>query len=158
MATSDYLARGFTKKREREPKVRVLLFGVDSANAQVIEEAGKLWSVLETITTATTGETKAILSHRSVDVVFCELSGLDEKSCNERLQLMKTLLPHVPVILIVPERRDGFLPAETKKLGLFDVVASPCQRKDLQWMLIRTIQHLRRVEEMGFRVRPLLAG
>jgi CheY-like chemotaxis protein len=45
-----------------------------------------------------------------------------------------------PVVVMISDMNRGPTYREVLEAGAFDVIASPCSKKDVQWMVLRAMQ------------------
>jgi DNA-binding NtrC family response regulator len=127
-------------------KKRILIIS-DGSSTGVIQEATKNWLVLETIVCSSVHEARSHLVDSDIHLIFCN-NCMPDGSYLHLLELLRSLTRDVPVILIVPVEDRDFKHREAWAQGVFDIVASPCSRQDVQWMIIRTMQHLKAQESI----------
>ncbi|MGA2695525.1 MAG: hypothetical protein ABSE92_05665 [Terriglobales bacterium] len=137
-------------------KKRILILCPDGSSTQVIQEATRNWPVLETIVCPSVQEARSHLADSDIHLIFCQ-DCLRDGSYRDLLELLKSLTRDVPVILVVPAEDRDFALREAWANGVFDIVASPCTRQDIQWMIIRTMQHLKAQESL-LRVKTSYAS
>lgn len=137
-------------------KKRILIIGRDSSNAQVIQEATKNWPVLETVVCSSVQEARSHLLDSDIHLIFCQ-NCLVGGSYLDLLELLKSLTRDVLVVLVVPTEDRDFEHRDALARGVFDIVASPCARQDIQWMIIRIMQHLKG-QESTFRTKTSYAS
>ncbi len=123
-------------------KKRILIICPDGSSTQVIQEATKNWPVLETIVCSSVRESRSHLIDSDIHLIFCQSCLLDGGYL-DLLELLKELTRDVPVILVVPDEDREFEHRGAWGQGVFDIVASPCARRDVQWVIIRAMQHLK---------------
>jgi DNA-binding NtrC family response regulator len=93
---------------------------------------------LEAISCSTFREARALLPDASLSLIFCE-DRLADGTYHDLLRaLSKPLRTRFVVISATPDVDDIY--NEAMASGAFDVIASPCRRSDIQWMVIRAIQ------------------
>jgi len=136
-------------------KKRILIICPDGSSTQVIQEATKNWPVLETVVCSSVRESRSHLADSDIHLIFCQNCLLDG-SYLDLLELLKELSRDVPVILVVPDDRE-FAHRDAWGQGVFDIVASPCARRDVQWIIIRAMQHLK-ARETILRVKTSYAS
>ena len=105
----------------------------DPELSRVVEEATQSW-MFETVACSSCGESMGLLDYQEFALVFCE-EHCDDGTYRDLLPKARSRKAPL-VVMISDESRDvGFQEAMT--LGAFDVVANPCSRSDVQWMVIR---------------------
>ena len=114
-------------------KRQVLIVCSDAANSRVIEEAASGW-MLETIVCSSLQESRALLPKQGVAIIFCE-DRLRDGTYRDLLSVA-----NAPVVVMISDLNNDSSHREAIELGALDVVASPCSRKDVQWMVIRAMQ------------------
>lgn len=114
-------------------KRQVLIVGSEAVNRRAIEEAAIGW-MLETIVCSSLQESKAHLSKQDVAVIFCQ-DRLKDGTYRDLLSVVSK----VPVVVMITDVNQDGVHREAIELGALDVVASPCSRKDVQWMIIRAM-------------------
>jgi DNA-binding NtrC family response regulator len=117
---------------------RILIVCLDVANRQVIENAIGGW-MLETIACLSLNESRVVLAKQEVDVIFCE-DCFEGGTYRDLLDIVRHRTRRVPVVLIVSEMKREALYPEAIGLGVFDALASPCSKKDVQWMTIQAVE------------------
>ena len=115
-------------------KRQVLVVSSEAANRRAIEEVTRAW-MIDAIICSSLQESRAILATHGVAAVFCE-DHLTDGTYRDLL----SIVPKVPVIVMVSDDKDESVDREALALGALDVIGSPCSRQDVQWMIIRTIQ------------------
>ena len=115
---------------------RVLVVCQDAGNSRVIEEATRSW-MFETVACTSIQESRNLLDKQDFALIFCEERGADG-TYRDLLSVARTR--RVPVAVMISDTNQDFVFREAMALGAFDVVASPCSRKDVQWMVIRATQ------------------
>jgi len=136
-------------------KKRILVICPAGVSEQVIRDATKSWPVLEIILCCSVEEARSHLRDSDVHLIFCQ-NCLTNETYRDLMLLLENLGRDIPVILVVPEEDREFSHQEAIERGVFDIVASPCTRRDVQWMIIRTIQHLKALES-HFRAKASFA-
>ena len=107
------------------------------ANRQAVETAMANWS-LDLRFCATLQEARAILRSGRQPIVLCE-EKLPDGSYQDVLRLLGSNLCRTRVIVISDSNLDERY-TEARAEGAFDVIASPCKRTDVQWIVIRAVQ------------------
>ena len=74
----------------------------------------------------------------TLSLIFCEDKLADGTYLDLLDTLGKPLKTRLVVISQTPDVNEKY--NEAIELGAFDVIASPCQPSDVQWMLVRAIQ------------------
>ena len=100
----------------------------------VLEIVNKLG--LDPICTSTIGQFREVLAHNNVDLVICDQKLSDGGYVD---LLAATCLSNVTKVRVVlmssvldPEEYHA-----ARRLGLFEVIASPCRPTDVEWIVIR---------------------
>lgn len=93
---------------------------------------------LETTGCSSVYEARPMLSSSGFSLIFCEeqlsdgsyqdLIGFTTKPSKSRFVVMST----------TPELDDKY--EEAMRLGAFEMIASPCRKSDIQWIVIRAMQ------------------
>jgi DNA-binding NtrC family response regulator len=105
---------------------------------RVIEEATQPW-MFETVVSASLQESIELLENEEFAVVFCEdkfEGGAYPKLLSEARRPRK-----VPVVVMISDVNQDVVFEEAMEMGAFGVMAVPCSRKDVQWLVIRATQH-----------------
>ena len=119
------------------------------ANRQAVQTAMSNWS-LEVQSCSTVQEARSALRGGRHPVILCE-DRLPDGSYEDILKLLGGKLERTRVVVMAATDLDECY-RQAHALGVFDVIASPCQRTDVQWIVIRAVQdHQHR---SVFRPRP----
>ncbi len=95
------------------------------------------WS-LEPICCSSLQQARSLLPDESLSLIFCE-ETLPDGTYRDLLHgFEKPLKTRLVVITPAPQLEQLY--EEGMQLGVFDVIASPCRKSDVQWMVIRAIQ------------------
>jgi DNA-binding NtrC family response regulator len=116
---------------------RVLTICSD-ANRQAIESAMANWSLELQFCSSLQEARGALRRGTRHPVVLCE-DQLPDGSYREVLQLLGPRISRTHVIVLAAADLDDCY-REACALGAFDVIANPCQRTDVQWIVIRAFQ------------------
>lgn len=130
---------------------RVLIIGAD-ANRDVLKSAMSHWH-LEPVCCSSLQDARQVLPDDSLSLIFCE-ETLADGTYRDLLRGSRPLKTRFVVISPVPEVDETY--EEAMQLGAFDMIASPCRKSDVQWMMIRAIQEEAR--RGGARRRVQLDG
>jgi DNA-binding NtrC family response regulator len=114
---------------------RVLVVSPDAECCQQFVEFLTQWK-MESILAADHAEAEVVLEKQRVELVFCD-SDLPEDGFRRVLHFTSTRKQPVPVVALVHAER-GY--EEATLLGAFDVIPLPCQRSDVQWVVIRAMR------------------
>lgn len=106
----------------------------EGENRRVIEEVAGGW-MIETIACSSVQESHALLSKPGLAIIFCA-DHLQDGTYRDVL----SIAPKAPVVVMISDVKSDGARREAIELGALDVVASPCSRKDVQWMIIRGTQ------------------
>lgn len=107
------------------------------ANCNTVRNTMAQWA-LDTTCCASIGEARPKLSGTGFSLIFCE----DQLSDGNYQDLLVT--PGKPskarfiVLSSTPELDDKY--EEAMRLGAFEMIASPCRKSDIQWIVIRAMQ------------------
>jgi len=107
------------------------------ANRQAVETAMASWS-LDLRFCTTLQEARAALRSGRQPIVLCE-EKLPDGSYQDVLKLLGSKLYRTRVVVISETDLDERY-KEARAVGAFDVIASPCKRTDVQWIVIRAVQ------------------
>ena len=106
-------------------------------NRQVVETAMANWS-LDLRFCTSLQEARAALRSGRQPIVLCE-EKLPDGSYQDVLRLLGSKLSRTRVIVISDSDLDERY-AAARAEGAFDVIANPCKRTDVQWIVIRAVQ------------------
>ena len=115
---------------------RVLVVCRDVDVARVIEEATQPW-MFETEVRSSLRESRDLVEKRDFALIFCE-ECCEDGTYQDLLSTGRSR--KVPVVVMISDADQDFVFREAMALGAFGVVARPCSRKDVQWMVIRATQ------------------
>jgi DNA-binding NtrC family response regulator len=90
---------------------------------------------LEPICTLTVSECRDILSNEIVGVVFCDrnLSDGDHKDVIKAARSIGSIAR----VVVTSRQADWDEFREAMREGAFDVIASPCRPKDVEWIIVQ---------------------
>jgi DNA-binding NtrC family response regulator len=113
---------------------KIVIASSDSNQLSTLAEILKRQE-LESICTPTVSQCRDVLSKEHVGVVFCDrnLSDGDHKDVIKAARSIGSIAR-----IVVTSRQadwDEFL--EAMRVGAFDVIASPCRPKDVEWMIVQ---------------------
>ncbi len=114
---------------------RVLVVSEDAECTRQIVDFFTLWK-MEPVLAVGASEAEAALENRRVELAFCD-SDLPEDGFRRVLDLTSARKPPVPVVALVHDER-GY--EDATLLGAFDAIPLPCQRSDVQWVVIRAMR------------------
>ena len=106
-------------------------------NRQAVQTAMSNWS-LEVQSCSTVQEARTALRGGRHPVILCE-DRLPDGSYEDILKLLGGKLERTRVVVMAATDLDECY-RQAHALGAFDVIASPCQRTDVQWIVIRAVQ------------------
>ncbi len=112
---------------------RIMVVGRDRELSRVVEEATQSW-MFETVACSSYGESLGLLDYQDFALVLCE------ERCGDgtyRDLLAKARSRKAPVVVMISDENQDVVFREAMTLGAFDVIANPCSRSDVQWMVIR---------------------
>lgn len=95
------------------------------------------WS-LDVQSCTTVQEARSVLRGGRHPVILCE-DRLPDGSYEDVLKLLGGRLDRTRVVVMAGTDLDECY-RQARALGAFDVIASPCQRTDVQWIVIRAVQ------------------
>jgi DNA-binding NtrC family response regulator len=94
------------------------------------------WS-LDPVACSSFEQARGFLPDDSLLLIFCQ-DKLPDGSFAELLQNTAKQKTRIVVICSTPDVEELY--SEAIRLGAFDVIATPCRKSDVQWMVIRAIQ------------------
>jgi two-component system response regulator PilR (NtrC family) len=104
---------------------------------QVVESATAKWS-LEVGWCSSLQEARRSLRRGTHPLVLCE-AKLPDGTYQDVVQLLQHKLNRTRVI-VMSESEPEECYNEAMALGVFDVIATPCRRTDVQWIIMRAVQ------------------
>ena len=116
----------------------MLVVSDDAECSQQIVDFLTLWK-MEPVLAVGYSEAEAALENRRVELAFCD-SNLPEDGFRRILDLTSARKQPVPVVALVHDER-GY--EEATLLGTFDAIPLPCERSDVQWVVIRAMRDQR---------------
>ena len=117
---------------------RVLVLGSDAANIQQIEDATRAW-MFETVVCSSLRSAKELLAEKDFAVIFCDERFVDG-TYSDLLSGVRGS-SKTPVAVMISDIDHDYVFREAVELGAFGVIPSPCSIKDVQWMVIRAVEH-----------------
>ena len=119
------------------------------ASCEVVRNTMTQWA-LDTTCCSTIREARTLLSGNGFSLIFCE-DHLSDGSYHEVLNsFAKPSKSRFIVMSSTPELDDKY--DEAMRLGAFEMIATPCRKSDVQWIVIRAMQEESR--RGGSRRRP----
>lgn len=115
---------------------RVLMIGSD-ASCEVVRNTMTQWA-LDTTCCSTVREARTLLSGNGFSLIFCE-DRLPDGNYHELLNsFAKPSKSRFIVMSSTPELDDKY--DEAMRIGAFEMIATPCRKSDIQWIVIRAMQ------------------
>jgi len=115
---------------------RVLIVSAET-NRDLVKSAMTHWA-MEPVCCSSLHEARGLLPDPTLSLIFCEDKLADGTYLDLLHTLGKPLKTPLVVISQTPDVNEKY--NEAIEVGAFDVIASPCQASDVQWMLVRAIQ------------------
>jgi DNA-binding NtrC family response regulator len=109
----------------------------DAANSRVIEETTR-GCMLEILTSTSLSEARGLAARSDVAIIFCD-DLMPDGSYRDLLAAMPKTSHRVPLIVVMSQEDRDQVYREAMEGGAFDVIASPCSRQDVQWVVIRAM-------------------
>ena len=107
-------------------------------NNRVIQDATQTW-MFDTVVCSSLEESTRLLDREDFALVLCE-----DRFASGAYRNLLTQSPRprkVPIVIMISDAEPEAVFHEAMALGAFGVLAIPCSRKDVQWMVIRATQH-----------------
>jgi len=127
---------------ERKPGSRVrlpvLIVSADAASRQMVEEVSQCWA-LESVMCANLKEATSLLARQGFGVIFCE-GRLPDGDYRDLLAAVRHPARKSRVVVMVSGTEEDASRREAMRVGAFDVIPSPCSKKEVQWVIIRATQ------------------
>jgi DNA-binding NtrC family response regulator len=92
---------------------------------------------MEVVQARNVAEARQVISHTPVFLVFCD-GKLPDGDFTALVATPARVVPPKVVVLLQEREEDAY--AETITKGAFDALPIPCQRQDVQWMLIQAMR------------------
>jgi DNA-binding NtrC family response regulator len=106
-------------------------------NRDLVKSAMNQWA-MDVVSCTSVHEARALLPDPTLSLIFCEETlpdGIYLDLLNVVGKPLKTRM-----VVITPSSDVDVKYQEAINSGVFEVIASPCQASDVQWVLIRAIQ------------------
>jgi DNA-binding NtrC family response regulator len=134
---------------EKGTQKLVLIVCSDPTDSQVIEEVTR-GCMLEGIICPSLAEARAAITKPGVALVFCD-DVWGQGSYRDLLNLLPKAGRRVPLVVVMSEENRDQTYRDAMEQGAFDVIASPCTKQDVQWVVIRAMDltHLPRSAARG---------
>ena len=113
-----------------------MVVGRDRDLSSMIAEATQPW-MFEIVVCSSFWESVDLVDRTDFALIFCE-ERCGEGTYRDLLAAMGSRKAPV-VVMVSPDDRDEVF-RDAMAMGAFDVVANPCSRTDVQWMVIRATQ------------------
>lgn len=108
-----------------------------NASCEVVRSTMTQWA-LDTTCCSSVREARTLLSGNGFSLIFCE-DQLPDGNYNELLNsATKPLKSRFVVMSSTPELDDKY--DDAMRLGAFEMIATPCRKSDIQWIVIRAMQ------------------
>jgi two-component system, NtrC family, response regulator PilR len=121
-----------------------------SESRLVVESAISRWS-LEVGWCSNLQEARRSLRRGTHSLILCE-AKLPDGTYQDVIQLLEHKLSQVRVIVMSEAESEDY--DEAIRLGVFDVIASPCRRTDVQWIIMRAVQGHPQLQPMQEAAEP----
>lgn len=108
-----------------------------SQNRKVVESAIERWS-LDVGWCSSLQEARRSLRRGTHSLIMCD-SKLPDGTYQDVMQLLSHKLSRVRVIVLSESDLEQCY-SEAIELGVFDVIATPCRRTDVQWIIMHAVQ------------------
>src|SRR6516162_870737 len=108
-----------------------------SQSRKVVESAIERWS-LEVGWCATLQEARRSLRRGTHSLILCE-AKLPDGTYQDVMRLLAHKLGRVRVIVMSESDLEECY-SEAIEMGVFDVIATPCRRTDVQWIIMHAVQ------------------
>ena len=106
-------------------------------NRKVVESAIERWS-LEVGWCSNLQEARRSLRRGTHSLILCE-AKLPDGTYQDVMRLLAHKLGRIRVIVMSePDLEDCY--REAIEMGVFDVIATPCRRTDVQWIIMHAVQ------------------
>jgi len=115
---------------------RRVLIVAEEANREIAKSAIGQWA-LEPVCCSSVQEARALLPDPGVILILCEEQLVDGTYGDMLRTLGRAGKNRFVVISETPDADDKY--EEAMQMGAFEVIASPCRRSDVQWIVIRAI-------------------
>ena len=114
---------------------RVLIVSAEE-NRDLVQSALSNWAI-EPVFCSNLREARCVLPDETFSLIFCE----DKLSDGTYMDVLRTTgKPLKTRLVVISEASDDQKYNEARKMGAFELIASPCRRSDVQWAVIRAIQ------------------
>jgi DNA-binding NtrC family response regulator len=115
----------------------VLIVCSDAAKGRVIEETIRGWS-LDTVVCCSLQEARTLMSEQDMALVFCD-ENLEDGTYGDLLTVMAHTTRKIPIVIMISDTDEDWPYREAMAQGAFDVIATPCSKQDVQWLVIRAL-------------------
>lgn len=115
---------------------QVLVVSSDPQSRRTLSNALALWG-LTPICCTTIKQAREIVAQQSISLLFCE-DRLSDGTFREILE--STVRSQANTHVVVVSRTGGDEYLEAMRLGALDVISSPCQATDIDWMIVLAIR------------------
>jgi DNA-binding NtrC family response regulator len=113
-----------------------LIIGAET-NRDIVSNTMAQWA-LETTSCSSVHEARPLLTNSGFSLIFCE-DQLSDGTYQDLLgPTVKPVKSRFVVVSPTPEADDKY--EEAMRLGAFEMIASPCRKSDIQWIVIRAMQ------------------
>ena len=94
--------------------------------------------MLESLICPSAQSAQTVITRPDIALVFCD-DVLPDGSYHDLLAVLPRTTRRVPLVVVMSgEDRDRTY-REAMEQGAFDVIASPCSKQDVQWVVIRAM-------------------
>jgi DNA-binding NtrC family response regulator len=113
-----------------------LIIGAET-NCDIVRKTMAQWA-LETTSCSSVHEARPTLTNSGFSLIFCEDQLTDGTYQDLLGPTVKPGKSRFVVLSPTPEADDKY--EEAMRLGAFEMIASPCRKSDIQWIVIRAMQ------------------
>jgi DNA-binding NtrC family response regulator len=127
-----------TKSDKEEVRLPVLIVSSEGATIRVIEEVTTRW-MLERVACSSLQSATSLIVRQGFGLIFCE-DRLRDGTYRDLLSAIVHSGRKARMVVLIPDAQGNDARREGLELGAFDVISTPCSKRDVQWVIIRATQ------------------
>ncbi len=115
----------------------MLIVGGNETNIGVIETTARAW-MMEPVVCSSLNDLRAAIAAEGLVLIFSE-EILPEGQYGDVLLMVARSGRRGPVVVVISDENRDRVHREAMELGAFEVIAHPCSKQDVQWVVIRAM-------------------
>lgn len=127
-----------TKSEKEEIRLPVLIVSSEGTTIRMVEEVTTSW-MFERVVCSHLQEATSVIARQGFGVIFCD-DRLRDGTYRELFSAVARSGRKARMVVLMPDAEGNDARREAMELGAFDVISTPCSKRDVQWVIIRATQ------------------